>query len=30
MPTKLVQMLIDTVVRDGMVDAVLDDQEPVA
>jgi hypothetical protein len=30
MPTKLVQMLIDIVVRDGMVDAVLDDQEPVA
>lgn len=30
LPTKLVQMLIDTVVRDGMVDAVLDDQEPVA
>jgi hypothetical protein len=30
MPTKLVQMLIDTVVRDGMVDAVLDDREQVA
>lgn len=30
MPTKLVQMLIDTLVRDGMVDAVLDDREPVA
>lgn len=28
-PTKLVQMLIDAVVRDDMVDAVLDDQEPV-
>jgi len=30
LPTKLVQMLIDTVVRDDMVDAVLDDREPVA